>query len=133
MKKQLEYSSDGCPNDCGYCRENGYPCIYENGDSPLKNKPYTCCKCGKKLAGDETYNYKGYDCCEECFDDVVKEVEELIQKANEDAKSRQIARPTSILFNDDLERQFQRKFKAQFEVAGKESIYDKKLREGKLL
>ena len=27
-KYQIEYASDGCPNDCGYCRDLGLPCVY---------------------------------------------------------------------------------------------------------
>ena len=25
---QIEYTSDGCPNDCGYCRDFSLPCVY---------------------------------------------------------------------------------------------------------
>lgn len=64
MKYELEWSSDGCPNNCAYCRENGYSCVYKDADSPLKNKPYTCSICGKKLAADECYSYKDFDFCQ---------------------------------------------------------------------
>lgn len=64
----LDWSSDGCPNNCAYCRDMGYSCIYKDSDSPLKVTPYTCCVCGKKLSGDEAYQYKDNYYCENCFD-----------------------------------------------------------------
>lgn len=132
--KHIEWSSDGCPNDCGYCRESGIACIYADNGSPLKKKPYTCCKCGKKMSGDEAYSYKGFYACEDCFDDVISEVEEMIVKANEDIESRQIVKGVIGSFlPDDLEKQMRKQFAPQLEVQGKESIYEKKLREGKLL
>lgn len=67
-KYNIDYSTDGCPNDCSYCRDNGYPCIYKDSDSPLCVKSYTCCKCGKKLSSSETYELKGRYYCEDCFD-----------------------------------------------------------------
>lgn len=67
-KYNIDYSSDGCPNDCSYCRDYGYSCIYKDSNSPLAVKPYTCCGCGKKLTGSETYQLKDKYYCEDCFD-----------------------------------------------------------------
>lgn len=67
-KYNIDYSSDGCPNDCNYCRVYGYPCVYKDSNSPLAVKPYTCCKCGKKLTSMEAYELKGRYYCEDCFD-----------------------------------------------------------------
>ena len=130
----IEYSSDGCPNDCGYCRKHDYPCIYsEESESPLKVKPYTCCKCGKELSSDECYEYKNYKACEDCFDDVIKEVEELINKANENIEARQLVKGYGNPLNKSLDEHLQKNFKGQLEIQAKESIYEKCLREGKLL
>ena len=67
-KYNIDYSSDGCPNDCGYCRDYGYSCIYKDSNSQLTVKPYKCCKCGKSLMSSETYTYKDFTYCEDCFD-----------------------------------------------------------------
>lgn len=129
-----EWSEDGCPNDCGWCKKHGYSCIYKDSDSPLKIKKFVCCSCGKKLASDETYEYKGFIACEDCLESVTREVEDMIQKSNESIDSRQIVKgmPHPVL-QSDLAKSFSRQFKSQLEVQGKESIYEKKLREGKLL
>lgn len=134
MKNNIEWSTDGCPNNCSYCRKNRIICIYTDNASPFKKKMYTCSKCGKKISGNEAYNYKGFYACEDCFDDVVSEVEEMIIKANEDIESRQIVKGVigSSLPND-LEKYMRKKFAPQLEVQGKESIYEKYLRKGKLL
>lgn len=67
-KYQIQYSNDGCPNDCGYCRDFGIPCVYtEEG----KIRDYKCVRCGKKLASDEAYQYKDYIYCEDCIDEVL--------------------------------------------------------------
>lgn len=75
----LEWSSDGCPNDCGYCRSIDMPCIYTEQGKVRNN---VCAKCGKKLADDETYSYRGFDFCEDCLDEgrmlVEKQRTELI-------------------------------------------------------
>lgn len=63
----VDWGSDGCPNNCEYCRTYGYSCIYEDDDSPLKVKPYECCACGKKLDGSQTYSFKDRDYCSDCF------------------------------------------------------------------
>lgn len=58
----------------------------------------------------------------------------MIIKANEDIESRQIVKGVigSSLPND-LEKYMRKKFAPQLEVQGKESIYEKYLRKGKLL
>lgn len=75
----LEWSSDGCPNDCGYCKDMDMPCIYTEAGKVRNN---VCAKCGKKLADDETYSYRGFDFCEDCLDEgqvlVEKQRAELI-------------------------------------------------------
>ena len=94
----LEWSADGCPNDCGYCRKHNMICVYtEEG----KHRDYKCALCGKELATDETYDYKGFDFCEDCFVAGRYEVEKLINLANAHA------------------------------VAGEETAYDKYLRGGR--
>lgn len=132
MKKyKIEFSSDGCPNDCSYCKDNGFPCIYENSESSLANKPYKCCKCGKDLFGYEVYEYKNFIACEDCFNDVIDEVEEMVDKAAENIESRQhikLGGPTDYSTKIHLKH-----FANVLEVQGKESIYEKYLREGKLL
>ena len=61
----MEWSKDGCPNDCGYCRKMNMLCVYtEEG----KQRNNTCNRCGKKIADDETYTYKDFDFCEDCLD-----------------------------------------------------------------
>lgn len=62
----LEWSSDGCPNDCGYCRKRNLACVYTN-EGKIRSK--SCAKCGKAVSDDETYSYRGFDFCEECIDD----------------------------------------------------------------
>ena len=42
---QIEYTSDGCPNDCGYCRDLGLLCVYTE-EGKIRN--YKCSRCGKK-------------------------------------------------------------------------------------
>lgn len=67
----LEVGSDGCPNDCSYCRDTGFPCIYKSDKSPLAIKPYTCCICGNRIASTETYSHKDRDYCKKCFERVI--------------------------------------------------------------
>lgn len=63
---ELQWSSDGCPNDCGYCRKMKIPCVYsEEG----KHRNNTCALCQKKIASDETYSYRGFNFCEKCLDE----------------------------------------------------------------
>lgn len=133
MKNNIEWSTDGCPNDCAYCRKKGIDCIYTDNNSLLKKKPYICCKCRKKLSSDEAYSYKGFYACEGCFDDVVLEVEEMIIKANEDIGSRQIVKGVMSTIPNKLQKQMMKEFQPQLEFQGKESIYEKNLRNGKLL
>ena len=133
MNNNIEWSNDGCPNDCAYCRKNGVACIYTDNDSPLKKKTYICCKCGKKMSGDEAFNYKGFYACEECFDDVILEVEEMIVKANENIEVRQLVKGVMCSIPSKLQKQMMKEFQPQLEVQGKESIYEKNLRNEKLL
>lgn len=62
----LEWSSDGCPNDCGYCRKRNLACVYTEAG---KIRSKSCAKCGKAVSDDEIYSYRGFDFCEECIDD----------------------------------------------------------------
>ena len=63
--KELQWSSDGCPNDCGYCKEMNIPCVYtENG----KQRNYYCALCGKKIAADEAFSYRDIFFCGNCID-----------------------------------------------------------------
>ena len=75
----LEWNEDGCPNNCGYCKKHGIICVYTNEG---KHRDYICAKCGKRIAADETYNYKGFDFCEHCFDAGRIDVERMIKKVN---------------------------------------------------
>lgn len=133
MKNNIEWSTDGCPNNCSYCRKNGIICIYTDNASPFKKKTYTCIKCGKKISANEAYNYKGFYACEDCFDDVVSEVEEMIVKANENIEARQLVKGVMHSIPSKLQKQMMKEFQPQLEVQGKESICEQKLRNGKLL
>lgn len=129
-----EWSYDGCPNDCGYCKKHEMPCVYtEEG----KHRDLRCAKCGKAIAGDEAYQYKGFIFCEDCLDESITEVEELIAKANESIEARQIVKgvmPSGAASLDNKQNEsIRKKFQPQLEIQGKESIYEKALREGKLL
>lgn len=62
---ELQWSSDGCPNDCGYCRKMNIPCVYSEEGKQRNN---TCAICKKKIASDETYNYRNFTFCENCLD-----------------------------------------------------------------
>ena len=66
---QIEYTSDGCPNDCGYCRDLGLLCVYTE-EGKIRN--YKCSRCGKKIASDELYQYKDFDYCENCIDKAIE-------------------------------------------------------------
>lgn len=134
-----EFSDDGCPNNCKYCKKYDYECIYShmeggeigyNHNSPLLNTKYKCAKCGKKLMGSETYSYKDFDFCEDCFDKGREEVKELIAKAHENAEARRFvpADPSLVPVAEQ-----KRMSNGAWEIAAKESIYEAKLREGKLL
>ena len=131
----IEWSDDGCPNNCGYCKKHKRPCIYTSEGDYLRERPYTCAKCGKKLAGDEAYSYKDYTFCENCFDDGIEEVEELIQKANEniDARTRGKVLFPPFLADEKEWKDHKELMGRWMEVAGKESIYEKKLKDGELL
>lgn len=132
MKYELEWSSDGCPNNCAYCRKNGYSCVYKDADSPLKNKPYTCSICGKKLAADECYSYKDFDFCEDCFDKGTEETKKLISKAQENIEARHLVNMPDPVRHKELYDLYQKRYEAAIEIQGKESIYEKQLRQRKL-
>ena len=132
MKYKLEWSSDGCPNNCAYCKEYGYSCIYKDADSPLKSKPYTCSICNKKLAADECYSYKDFDFCEDCFDKGIEEVEELIGKAQENIEARHLVNMPDPVLHKELYDLYQKRYGAAIEIQGKESIYEKQLIQRKL-
>ena len=69
-KYQIDFSSDGCPNDCSYCRDMGLGCVYRD------NKPLKCERCGKPINDYEAYELKiksglYVTLCEDCFGKVV--------------------------------------------------------------
>lgn len=132
VKYELEWSNDGCPNNCAYCRENGYSCVYKDADSPLKSKPYTCSICNKKLAADECYSYKDFDFCEDCFDKGTEEVEELIGKAQENIEARHLVDMPDPVLHKELYDFYQKRYGAAIEIQGKESVYEKQLIQRKL-
>lgn len=75
----IEWNKDGCPNNCGHCKKHNMICVYTDEG---KHRDYKCALCGKAIASDETYNYKGFDFYGDCIDDDRLEVERMIKKVN---------------------------------------------------
>lgn len=63
----IEYTEDGCPNDCEYCKKCGLDCVYE--------VPQEECEiCKKELFHSEVYSYRDTykHICYECLQKIKK-------------------------------------------------------------
>ena len=60
----IEYTEDGCPNNCAYCEKYGLDCVY-------KVPQDECHMCHKKVFHNELYSYRSYEhICYECLQKV---------------------------------------------------------------
>jgi hypothetical protein len=120
-----EYTSDGCPNNCKYCHDLGIPCVYT--DEGGRN---ICAVCGKRICDSNTYEYKDYMFCEDCFDVGKEKVNYKISQAVESINARSVGIGDPYFFESALKEN--PTFRNAVEVAGKESQFEKDLRNGVL-
>lgn len=76
----MEWNSDGCPNDCGYCRDLGQECVYTA-------KNWECPICHQRINKGDIYDYRGFESCGGCLDKLrimVNEKRQKVIKANND-------------------------------------------------
>lgn len=66
------------------------------------------------------------------FDKGIEEVEELIGKAQENIEARHLVNMPDSFLHKELYELYQKRYEAEIEIQGKESIYEKQLRQRKL-
>lgn len=58
-----------CPNDCRICRQRKEICFYDE-----KNLSFVCPVCNQNKSPHDIYEYRGFESCPECFEELQKKV-----------------------------------------------------------